>query len=142
MEAIGQLLAAIVTFLLEVTFHALVFVFHFLMAMFNPRYRDKLQEDWNTSAWKRFNIALGVTMYTAAFIIALIFWIPTLLRRPPEVVTQDKKPTITIEFSSEETQQIKNTKKIEELVDVAGGIIKRKIAEREEEAQQAAPRNR
>ncbi|MFT6577198.1 MAG: heme/copper-type cytochrome/quinol oxidase subunit 2 [Akkermansiaceae bacterium] len=135
MEALGQLLVAILTFIFEVTFHAVVFVFHLVMAMFSPRYREKLQDDWDTSAWKRFSIVLGVTMYSAALILALFFWIPALSRRTPEVADTDKKPSVTIEFSSEDVQRMKNTKEIDELVDVAGGMIKRKLAERKEEAQ-------
>ena len=137
MEALGQLLVAIVTFLFEVTIHAVVFVFHLVMAVFSPRYREKLQKDWDTSAWKRFSIVLGVTMYSVALILALLFWIPALSRRTPEVAEADKKPSVTIEFNSEEVQRIKNTKEIDDLVDVAGGIIKRKLAERKEEAEQA-----
>ena len=129
------------TFIFEVTIHAVVFIFHLIMAIFSPGYREKLRDDWDTSAWKRFSIVLGVTMYTVALIIALAFWIPALSRRTPEVADTDKKPSVTIEFSSDEVQRMKNTKEIDELVDVAGGIIKRKLAERKEEAEQAAPRN-
>jgi ABC-type Fe3+ transport system permease subunit len=135
MEALGQLLVAIVTFVFEVTIHAVVFIFHLVMAIFIPRYREKLQDDWDTSAWKRFSIVLGVAMYSAALIFALVFWIAALSRRTPEVADTDKKPSVTIEFSSEEVQRMKNTEKIDELVDVAGGIIKRKLAERREEAE-------
>jgi hypothetical protein len=135
MEALGQLLVAIVTFIFEVTIHAVVFIFHLVMAIFIPRFREKLQDDWDTSAWKRFSIVLGVTMYSAALIFALVFWIAALSRRTPEVADTDKKPSVTIEFSSEEVQRMKNTEKIDELVDVAGGIIKRKLAERREEAE-------
>jgi heme/copper-type cytochrome/quinol oxidase subunit 2 len=139
MEALGQLLVAIVTFIFEVTFHAIVFIFHLVMAIFSPRYRERLQDDWDTSAWKRFSIVLGVTMYSAALIFALVFWITALSRRTPEVADTDKKPSVTIDFSNEEVQRMKNTKELDELVDVAGGIIKRKLAERKEEAEQAAP---
>jgi hypothetical protein len=76
-------------------------------------------------------------MYSVALILALLFWIPALSRRAPEVAETEKKPSVTIEFSSEEVQRMKNTKEIDELVDVAGGIIKRKLAERKEEAEQA-----
>jgi hypothetical protein len=139
MEALGQLLVAIVTFIFEVTIHAVVFVFHLVMAIFSSAYREKLRDDWDTSAWKRFSIVLGVTMYSAALVLALLFWIPTLSRRSPEIAGDDRKPSVTIEFSSDEVQRMKNTKEIDELVDVAGDIIKRKLAERKEEAEQAAP---
>ena len=124
------------TFIFEVTVHAVVFTFHLIMAIFSPGYREKLRGDWDTSAWKRFSIVLGVTMYTGALIIALAFWIPALSRRTPEVDDADKKPSVTIEFSSDEVQRMKSTKEIDELVDVAGEIIKRKLAERKEEAEQ------
>lgn len=139
MEALGQLLVAIATFIFEVTIHAVVFVFHLVMALFSPRYREKLRVDWDTSAWKRFSIVIGVTMYSAALMLALLFWIPALSIRTTEAAETDKKPSVTIEFSSEEVQRIKDTKEIDELVDVAGGIIKRKLAERKEEAGAGQP---
>lgn len=135
MEALGQLLVAIVTFIFEVTIHAVVFIFHLVMAIFSPRYRDKLRDDWDTSAWKRLSIVLGVTMYSAALIVALLFWTPFLLRPTPVAADTDQKSSETIEFSSEEAERMKNTKEISELVDVAGDIIKRKLAEREREEQ-------
>lgn len=135
MEALGQLLVAIVTFIFEVTIHAVVFIFHLVMAIFSPRYREKLRDDWDTSAWKRLSIVLGVTMYSAALIVALLFWTPFLLRPTPVAADTDQKSSETIEFSSEEAERMKNTKEISELVDVAGDIIKRKLAEREEEEQ-------
>ena len=135
MEALGQLLVAIVTFIFEVTIHAVVFIFHLVMAIFIPQYREKLRDDWDTSAWKRFSIVLGVTMYSAALIVALLFWTPFLLRPTPVAADTDRKSSETIEFSSEEAERMQNTKEISELVDVAGNIIKRKLAEREEEEQ-------
>jgi heme/copper-type cytochrome/quinol oxidase subunit 2 len=137
MEALGQLLVAMVTFIFEVTIHAVVFIFHLVMAIFSPRYREKLRDDWDTSPWRRFSIVLGVTMYSAALILALLFWLPALSSRTPEVADADKKPTVTIEFSSEEVQRMKHTKEIDELVDVAGGIMMRKLAERRVEAEKA-----
>jgi heme/copper-type cytochrome/quinol oxidase subunit 2 len=135
MEALGQLLVAIVTFIFEVTIHAIVFIFLLVMSIFSPRYREKLREEWETSIWKRFGIVLGVTMYSAALILALLFWIPFLLRYPPEEGEPNQNSSVTIELSSEEVQRMKHTKEIEELVDVAGGIIKRKMEVREEDAE-------
>ena len=135
MEALGQLLVAIVTFIFEVTIHAIVFIYLLVMSIFSPRYREKLREEWETSIWKRFSIVLGVAMYSVALILALLFWIPFLLRASPEAAEQDQNSSVKIEFSSEEVQRMKDTKEIDELVDVAGGIIKRKLEERKEEAE-------
>ena len=137
MEALGQLLATIAEFIFEVTIHALVFVFHLVMAMFNRRYREKLQEDWDASARKRIGIVLGVTMYSAALILALLFWISALSRQATEVADTEKNPSVKIESSSDDVQRMKNTKEIGELVDVAGGIIKRRLAERKDGAEPA-----
>lgn len=133
MEALGQLVVAIVAFLVEVTIHAAVFIFHLVMAIFSPRYREKLRDDWATSAWRKFSIVLGVTMYSAVLIFALLFWTTALSKRTPDA---DRKQSPTIELSSEEVQRMKNTRKLDELVDVAGGIMKRKLAEQKEKAPQ------
>ena len=110
MEALGQLLAAIAEFILEVTIHAVVFVFHLVMAMFSRRYREKLREDWDASAWKRFGIVLGVTLYSAALILVLLFWIPALSRQATGVDDTDKKPSGKIESGGDDAGRLKRTK--------------------------------
>lgn len=139
MEALAELALAIVTFLFEVTFHAVVFIFLLLMAIFSPKCRKKLKDQWDTSNWQRFGIILGITMYSAALIVALIFWTPSLGRRSDVVDTADQKHADTIEFSAEEIQRMKKTKELDQLVNVAGNIIKRKFAERKKEAERDAP---
>ena len=47
----------------------------------------------------------------------------------------------TIEFTKDEVTRMKKTKEIDQLVDVAGSIIKRKLAERKQEAEQAVDGN-
>ncbi len=133
MAALGELVLAIVIFIFDVTMLAIVFIFLLVMSIFSPRYREKLREEWETSIWKRFSIVLGVAMYSVALILALLFWIPFLLRPSSVVAEQDETSSAKIEFSSEELQRMKDTKEIHELVDVAGGIIKRKMEERKED---------
>jgi hypothetical protein len=133
MEALVQILLAVVAFILEVTLHAIVFVFYVLMAIFSKRYREKLRNDWAASPSKRFGIVLSATFYSAALIFALLFWLSVLLNGTPEVVDKDKKSSVNFDISSEELQRMKNTKEIKDLVDVAGGIVKRKLEERGEE---------
>lgn len=141
MEALAELALAIVTFLFEVTFHAVVFIFLLLMAMFSPHYRKKLRDQWDTSNWQRFGIVLGLAMYSAALIVALLFWTPFLGRGAEDVATADQKHAITINFSADEVQRMTKTKELDQLVDVAGSIIKRKLAERKKEAEQAVDGN-
>ncbi len=131
MEALIELLAAIVAFIVEVTFHAVVFIFMLLMAIFSPRYRKKLKAEWETSTWRRIAIVLGITLYSSALILALMIWTPFVSRRSPEVAAVSQDP---IEFSSADMQQMKNTKEIDELIDVAGDILKRKLTERKKAA--------
>jgi TRAP-type C4-dicarboxylate transport system permease small subunit len=139
MEALVQILLAVVAFILEVTLHAIVFVFYLLMAIFSKRYREKLRNDWATSPSKRFGIVICATFYSAALIFALLFWLPVLLNGTPEVIDKDNKSSVNFDFSNEELQRMKNTKEIKDLVDVAGGIVKRKLEERGEEEKLEAP---
>lgn len=136
MEALAELAIAIVTFIFEVTIHALVFVFLLVMSIFSPRYRQKLKEDWGTSGWKRFSIVLGISLYSIALVIALIVWIPVMGARAAPTVSNESESSITIQFSSDEIEKMKKTKEIGELVDVAGSFIKRKLEERKQEAEQ------
>ncbi|OYV07312.1 MAG: hypothetical protein CFE26_01695 [Verrucomicrobiales bacterium VVV1] len=129
MGAFIGLLAEILAFIVEVTFHAVVFIFMLLMAIFSPRYRQKLKAEWETSTWRRIAIVLGITMYSLALILALSIWTPLFARRSPEVAEGNHAPSVRIELSSSDMQQMKNTKEIDELIDVAGDILKRKLAE-------------
>jgi amino acid transporter len=133
MEALIGLLAEILAFIVEVTFHAVVFIFMLLMAIFSPRYRKKLKAEWETTTWRRIAIVLGITLYSSALILALIIWTPFFARRSPEVAAVSQDP---IEFSNADMQQMKNTKEIDQLIDVAGDILKRKLAERKKAAEQ------
>lgn len=136
MEALAELLAAIAAFLIEVTFHAVVFIFLLLMAIFSPHYRNKLKKQWNTSNSHRFGIVLGVAMYSTALIVALSFWTPFLGLGSDKVAKTDQKQATKIELPANEVNGIKKANEIDQLVDVAGSIIKRKLAERKQEAEQ------
>ncbi len=138
MEALAELVTAIAAFLIEVTFHAVVFIFLLLMAIFSPHYRKKLKDQWNASNWQRFGILLGVTMYSTALIVALLFWTPFLGLSSDEVTKTDQKQATKIELSADEVNRIKKAKEIDQLVDVAGSIIKRKLTERKQEAEQGS----
>lgn len=133
MEALIGLLAEILAFIVEVTFHAAVFVFMLLMAIFSPRYRKELKAEWETSTLRRIAIVLGITLYSLALILALVIWTPLFARRSAEVATVSQDP---IEFSSAEMQQMKSTNEVDELIDVAGDILKRKLTERKKAAEQ------
>jgi hypothetical protein len=138
MEALAEILTAIAAFLIEVTFHAVVFIFLLLMAIFSPRYRKKLKGQWNTSNSQRFGIVLGVVMYSTALVIALLFWTPFLGLSSDQVAKSDLKQATKIELPADEVNGIKKAKEIDQLVDVAGSIIKRKLAERKQEAEQGS----
>jgi TRAP-type C4-dicarboxylate transport system permease small subunit len=133
MEALGQLLAAIAAFILEMTIHAAVSLFHLVMAIFSPRYRQKLKDEWAESTWKRCGIVSSAIVYSAALMFALVFWIPILLRPTPEAADEGRKPPITIQFSPDDVERMKKTKEIEGLTDVAQDILRRRLEERKRE---------
>ena len=137
MEVLLELIGAIIAFIIEVTIHALVFIYLMIRAVFSADYRQKLREAWDTSLWKRFEIVFGISMYSTALAIALFVWIPLIgsSGNHREKQTNDNESSITIEFTSEEVDKIKETKEIDELVDVAGGFIKRKLEERKQQKQ-------
>ena len=130
MEALIELFVRLFVFVIEVTVHALVFLFLLAMAIFSPAYRQKLRERWDTSIGHRFAIVLGIGLYSMALAIALFVWIPRQ-NKSPEEEEEEVKP-VAIEFSSEELKELGKTKAIEELVDMAGDLIKKKLDEREE----------
>lgn len=140
MEVLIELIGAIIVFIIEVTFHALVFVFLLIMATFSPKYRQRLRDDWDTSNWKRFSIVLGIGMYSIALVFALFVWLPLLGEGDGQSQKKEEnESSITIQFSSEEIKEMKKTKEIDELVDVAGDFIKRKLNERKQDEEQDAP---
>ncbi|MEP4077931.1 hypothetical protein [Haloferula sp.] len=137
MEALVELIAAIVAFIFEVTIHALVFVYLLVRAAFSATYRQKLKEHWNTSNWRRASIVLGIGLYSVALAFALIVWIPLITstdQRQADPISSSED-TLKIEFTSEEIKKLKETKEIDDLVDTAGGIIKRKLEERKQAEQ-------
>lgn len=138
MSALLELIAAILAFIVEVTIHALVFVFYLVMAIFSPRYREKLKEDWDRSVWKRISIVSGIGLYSAALAFALFFWTPFLTSgKDPELSENEASdPDAEVQFTRDEIREIRETKEIGEMVKVAGDILKRKAEERENEAEQ------
>ncbi len=141
MSALVELIFAIVAFIIEVTFYALVFVFYLVMALFSPKYRQRLKEDWNGSVWKRISIISGVALYSAALAFALFFWTPFLAtEKDPEVSEiESSEPVEEPKFTRDEIREIRETKEIGDLVKVAGDILKRKAEERENEGEQGEP---
>jgi len=141
MSALVELIAAIFAFVIEVTFHALVFVFYLVMAIFSPKYRQKLKRDWNESVWKRVSIVSGVALYSAALAFALFFWPPFLAPANDPVASESEtsEPDAKAKFTRDEIREIRETKEIGDLVKVAGDILKRKAEERENEAEQGEP---
>ncbi len=139
MSALVELILAIIAFIIEVTFHALVFVFYLVMAIFSPKYRKKLKEDWNGSNWRRVSIVSGIALYSAALAFALFFWTPFLRTgKDPDVNKKEvSEPETGVRFTLDEIKDIRETKELGDLVKVAGDILKRKADERENEAEQA-----
>ncbi len=135
MEALTESVGVILAFLIEMTLHAVVFLFLLSMAIFSPHYRKKLRDRWNASSWKRFEIVLGVSLYSFAVLVAVLFWVPSLLLGAKDVAAKEQNQAIKIEFSSEEVHQLEETTKMKQLMDAAGNTIKRKLAERRDQEQ-------
>ena len=108
MEVLLELIGAIIAFIIEVTIHALVFIYLMIRAVFSADYRQKLRDAWDTSLWKRFAIVFGILMYSTALAIALFVWIPLIgsSGNHREEQTNDNESSITIEFTSEEVDKI------------------------------------
>lgn len=138
MEALAEIALAVFAFVLEVTIHAAVFVFFLLMSIFSPKYRAKLKRQWDTSNRQKFSLVLGVALYSAALIFALVVWLPLFRGDGEKQAGSERRGAITIEFSQEEVKAIGKTKGLDELVDVAGSALKRKLAERKEKAEKRA----
>jgi flagellar biosynthesis/type III secretory pathway M-ring protein FliF/YscJ len=132
MEALLEILQAILKVIIEVTIHALVFIYLLLRSIFSPHYRQKLKQHWDTSFWQRFSIVIGICLYSVALLIALVFWIPLLFQSAePKTNGGDRdEEAIEIEFTKEEVEQLKKTKEIKELAEKAGEFIKGKLEER------------
>ena len=83
---------------------------------------------------------LGIGLYSAALAIALFVWVPLLSHGKGREVDEaaQGKDSIQIEFSADEFAKLKETKEVGELVDKAGGFIKRKLEERKNAEQDAA----
>lgn len=132
MDVLADLFIRVVTFIFEVTVQALVFVFHLLMSIFSPRYREKLKNDWNTSGLNRFYIIFGVTLYSIALIIALTIWIPLICCKENSSISNEAESSVEIQFSKGEIGEMKKTKGLDKLIDVTGGFIKRNIEGRKQ----------
>ena len=139
MEVLAELLVALVAFVIEVTFHALVFLFLLVMAAFSPKYRRKLRDRWHTSNRKRFSIVLGVSLYTIALSFALYVWIPVIGSGNERTESEDGSAFSSIGFSESKADELMKAKEAGELVDVAGEFIKRKLDERKQAEQDGAP---
>jgi hypothetical protein len=96
MEVIAELFVAIAAFVIEVTIHALVFVFILAMSVFSPRYRAKLKQQWDTSNSQRFAMVLGATVYSVALAFALFVWVPMLGS------AKEQRSGSSIEFTNDE----------------------------------------
>ncbi len=121
MELIAELVVAIGAFVLEVTIHALVFVFILVMSVFSSRYRAKLKQEWDTSNSQRFAMVLGATLYSVALVFALFFWVPMLVSGKPADVDGKERQSGSAS----------------ELVDVASELLKRGMDERKEKTEGA-----
>ena len=125
-------IAGLFAFFIEVTIHALVFIFHLIMAAFSAEYRAKLKKDWDTSWWKRAGIVLGILLYSAALLIALLVWTSVIELGSKPTKTPDTKPPIPINLTPSD---LKESKEVGDLIDTAEGILKQKLEEHRQRKQ-------
>ena len=128
-------IAGLFAFFIEVTIHALVFIFHLIMAAFSAEYRAKLKKDWDTSWWKRAGIVLGILLYSAALLIALLVWTSVIELGSKPTKTPDTKPPIPINLTPSDLKDLKETKEVGDLIDTAEGILKQKLEEHRQRKQ-------
>lgn len=136
MEALAELITAIVAFVFEVTIHAVVFVFILFMSIFSSRYRAKLKQQWDKSNGERFAMILGVTLYSTALLFALFVWVPWIGRDQGDIGSGERQSAGSNVFSRDELESMKKTQDLDGLLDVAGDLLKRKLAEQKEKAKQ------
>lgn len=136
MEALAELITAIVAFVFEVTIHAIVFVNILFMSIFSSRYRAKLKQQWDKSNGEKFAMFLGVTLYSTAILFALFVWVPWIGRDQGDRSSGERRSAGSKGFSRDELESMKRTQDLDELLDVAGDLLKRKLAEQKEKAKQ------
>ena len=125
------ILEPVATFLLEVTLHAAYFLFLLLMALFSPRYREKLRQQWDTSARQKFGLVFGATAYVVALLIAGFFWGPLLLHDRDSATRREGGGQHTVEFTKEEMDTLRKTTDLDSIGKTAEDILRRKLAERD-----------
>jgi hypothetical protein len=81
MEAIAELFVAIAAFVIEITFHSLVFLFLLCRSAVSPKYREQMRSEWGKSLGHRFAIVTGLLLYTAMFVVAATIWVPAIFAR-------------------------------------------------------------
>jgi len=134
MEALGEALAAIFLIVIEVTMRAIAFVFHLGFAVFSPRYRAMVREEWNASVAGRVAIVFGSMFSLLALIFAIYLWTPIFFEDEPSQQEKDSRTRLALAFSGEDQERIMKTKEIDELVEVGSEIILRRLEEKSAES--------
>lgn len=131
MGAVAELAVAIFAIVLEITIHALGFVYLLFRAIFSPKYRKKLHDEWNTSPRKRFFIVLGIMMYSIALFIATYFWFLVLAPNSAEKnALESQQQENTVKLTSKEVSEVIRAKKEGRFTEAVGELIKQKYNEK------------
>jgi hypothetical protein len=132
MEAIAEILAAIAVFVVEITFHSLVFAFLLCRSVVSPRYREQMRSEWRRSLGHRFAIVTGITLYTAMFVVAAAFWIPTIFYGSD----RSRTPSFIESPAKSEPDSTPSAKK--KVIRVIGDYVKKKLQEKSDRAEQSS----
>lgn len=112
-------------FIVEMTFHALVFLYHGLLAVFSPRHRRELRESWRkASVFGKIGRVLSVGIAATVVVGMVVFWgwVGSARFGGKEVQAKADPPRIEIQLSRDKIDRLKDTREIGELAEVAKGI--------------------
>ncbi len=82
MAALGELLLAITSFVIEATVLAVVVLCRVLRSIFSPQHRRQLKNDWKASSWSRLQILFVALIYGGILLLAGAFWLPWIGTAP------------------------------------------------------------
>ena len=118
MSAIVEVFAAVFALILELTWHALVALYHGLAAIFSPRHRAQFLKEWRSSTLSKIMTVLVTGV--AIVLIASMAWFWTNLFSPKPEPTP--KPGLAQMFTRDEQDRLFITKDVDELATEAGKI--------------------
>lgn len=123
MSAIVELFAAIIALILELTWHALVALYHGLLAAFSPRHRAQFLKEWRESTSRKILTCLLIFIGTTLVLTMAWFWTNVFFPKP------EPKPQLDLArvLTQQERERLANTQELPDLASEAGKIAIEKL---------------